>query len=136
VERTVIRQVPRLVSSDELGTVWGEVAPWIEQAIPYAQGDENLTDILVGIAQNRFSLWYTPDRFAAVTQVIKQPRHIVATILYAGGADMAALEEAFAFYRGWCKEKGIQIMRVWGREGWERQLKMQRVGIILQSEVV
>lgn len=133
MERTChVQQVP----VERLASVWGQVAPWIESALPYSQGDEDLTGILVKLSIGAYSLWYEPGRFAAVTQTLQHQRQTVCTVMYAGGVDLRALSAAFDFARNWCREHEVRVLRVCGREGWEKQLSLKRVGVILQEEVV
>lgn len=124
-----------VVTIDKLADVWPEVHPWIERAISRGQGDENVWDVFVALARGTYVLWHAPTRFAAVVQTVRQPRQSVATILYCGGTGLSEIEEAFAFGKLWARENGIDVMRVWGREGWERLLGMERVGVILQVKV-
>lgn len=119
----------------QLANVWPEVEPWIAAAIEEGQGDENTVDVLIAIAQGRYWLWHEPKKFAGVVQINDNPRQKVATILYAGGSDLEGMKKAVEWGKGWCKERGISQIRVWGRKGWERVLEMKRKGVILQVGV-
>ena len=124
-----------VVPIEKLADVWPEVQPWLERAISHGQGDENIWDVFVALARGAYTLWHSPTRFAAVVQTIRQPRQSVATILYCGGRGLSEIEEAFAFGKLWARENGVNVIRVWGREGWERILGMERMGVILQVRV-
>ena len=127
---------------EQLATVWPAVLPWISEAVERNQGDENIWDVLIAISRGLYFLWYVPGKFAAVVQVMRYPRQTVATILYLGGVDLVAkgvattaLKEAFDFGKLWCLQNGINVIRTWGRKGWERALDMERKGVILQAVV-
>ena len=123
-----------LVQPAALFGVWPKVRGWIQEAIKEGQGDEDIDDVLIALARGLYGLWYEPDRFAAVVQMVDFPRQKVMTVLYAGGN----LE---SFVARWddCKQVaqsvGASVVRVYGRPGWEKVLNMKRVGVILQSEV-
>jgi hypothetical protein len=123
----------RIVSPDELEAVWPRVLPWIESALEYGQGDEEAVDIAIAIHNGRYDLWLH-DKFAAVVQVVRHPRQTVATILYCGG-ELEALQWMYVEAKNYARENGINVIRVWGREGWKKVLKMRQVGVILQEMV-
>lgn len=125
----------RCVPIQELSTAWPAVESLVGQAVAKGQGDESLLDVLIALAQGKYSLWIEPGVFAAVAQVVEHPRQKVATILYLGGADMDALKAGFEAFRDICRKAGVDIVRIWGREGWERALGIERVGVILQCSV-
>lgn len=126
----------RIVQPHELAILWPQVEPWISAAIAEGQGDENATDVLVALARGLYMLWIEPDKFAAVVQLSVFPRQRVATVLYLGGSDLDAMkrllrEEGIP----WARAQGIDVLRVWGRAGWERVLGLERKGVILQADL-
>jgi hypothetical protein len=121
-----------LVPHFELEAVWPQVQLWLAEAVKHNQGDEDLIDIACAIDQGRYELWFEPGKFAAVVQVIDFPRQRVATLLYAGGV-LTSLREMYGEAKRIAKDRGINVIRVWGRQGWERALGMKRVGVILQE---
>lgn len=125
-----------LVSTEQLSNVWPNVSGWIESALEYGQGDENVTDILVSIAVGRYLLFHEPGKFAIVAQVQCFPRQKVITVLYCGGGDLEAIRQGIEEAKPWCKTQGITAFRVWGRKGWKRVLEMTQKGYILQSEIL
>ena len=56
-------------------------------------------------------------------------------MLCCGGGDLLAIRGAFEEMKPWCKANGISVIRVWGRQGWERALGLDRVGVILHASV-
>lgn len=123
----------RIVPPHELANEWPRVSPWIEEAMAYGQGDENLLDVLLGISRGQYLLW-ADERFAGVVQICQFPRQRVATVLYAGG-DLEAMKAAIQTEGyPWCKSTGIDVLRIWGRKGWERALGMSRKGVIMQLD--
>jgi|HubBroStandDraft_5_1064220.scaffolds.fasta_scaffold47560_2 hypothetical protein len=121
-----------LVPHFELPHVWPKVVKWLEEAIKINQGDENLFDVGMAINSGIYELWWEDGKFAAVVQIQDFPRQRVATILYAGGA-LEAFKEMYLVAKKIAKDRGIDVMRVWGRAGWERSLGLKRIGVILQE---
>jgi hypothetical protein len=125
-----------IVPLAQLTSVWPEVRQWICDAIEYGQGDENELDVFMALAQARYALFHEPGKFAAVVQISQFPRQQVATIIYAGGpGSLEAMKQAIEDVKPWCRANGIAALRVWGRAGWEKVLKMKRKGVILQMEL-
>lgn len=123
------------VKPEDLSDVWAEVAPWIAQAVEVNQGDENLTDVLIALARGQYALWHEPKTFAAVSRIERWPRQTVGTIVYLGGKDLPAIERAFEEAKMFAKANKIDVIRVFGRPGWERLLGLERKGVILQVAV-
>ena len=125
-----------LVPQNQLANVWPQVAPWIAEAINRREGwgDENLLDVLIALARNTYGLWHEPGEFAAVVQLTQMPRQSVATIVYAGGK-IDSLPRLWQESTRWARQNGIDVIRLFGRAGWERLLNLERVGVILQARV-
>jgi len=123
-----------LVPIEQLTDVLPEALPWIKRAVERNQGDENTLDVLIALAQQRYWLFYEPGVYAAVVQVVKHPQQSVATVIYAGGEGLDAIKHAFEASKKWAKDHNIDVIRVWGREGWEKTLGLERVGVILQVD--
>jgi hypothetical protein len=121
-----------LVPHFELGTVWPQVQGWLEDAIKVNQGDENLMDVARALDRGDYELWLEPGKFAAVVQIQEFPRQRVALLLYGGGV-LESFLDMYGEAKRIAKERGIDVIRVWGRAGWERALGMKRVGLILQE---
>lgn len=124
----------KAISPEELSKAWPRVEAWIAQAVELNQGDENLLDVLIALARGHYTLWVA-DSFAGVTQTIRYPQQSVMTILYLGGSDLQAIEKAYQFAKQHCQTVGIDVLRVWGRPGWERLLGMKRIAVVLQEDV-
>lgn len=122
----------RNIPPDELAKEWERVAPWIESALPFAGGDENLLDILVSLARGQYSL-FTNENAAAVVQLLRKPRQLVLVVLYLGGASLEACRAAHEFAKVWCKANKVDVLRVYGRAGWERAMGLDRFGVISQE---
>lgn len=123
------------VTPEQLQDIWPKVRHWIERALEYGTGDEQLSDVFLGIARGYYGLWYSEGEFALVFQIWNYPRQRVGTIVYAGGDDLAAIVRAWDYAQEECVRRGIQMLRMWGRPGWEKILGAKRVGIILQARV-
>ena len=124
-----------LVPHFELANVWPQVEKWLADAVKINQGDENLFDVGMAINEGRYELWWEPGKFAAVVQIQEFPRQRVAVLLYAGGV-LEAFREMYGEAKRVAKARGIDVIRTWGRPGWERALGMKRVGVILQESLV
>ena len=121
-----------LVPIEKLADVWPHVSKWLERAIERNQGDENIWDVFVALARGTYILWYEPGAYATVVYIFKHPRQTVATVLYCGGDDLGAIVKSFEFGKQFARENKIDVIRVWGREGWEKALGLERVGVIMQ----
>jgi hypothetical protein len=124
----------RKVPIAELEATWPKVNRWIESAVRYGQGDEDACDICIAIYNGIYQLWHEPDKFAAVVQIVEHPRQTVATILYCGG-ELDSLLTMYAEAKHYARANGIDAIRVWGRQGWEKVLGMKRIGVILQEQL-
>ncbi len=123
-----------LVPHYELPKVWPQVSAWIESAVKVNQGDEDAIDVAVALDRGLYELWWSPDEFAAVVQVSDFPKQRVATILYCGGV-LGPLKHWYQDAKVIAKSRGIDVLRIWGRAGWERVLGLDRVGVILQERL-
>lgn len=123
-----------LVTPDQLAHVWPAVEPWIAAAVAENQGDENTLDVFIAIARGHYSLW-SDEHFAAVTQTINYPRQRVLTILYIGG-DLNKITPLFDFAKDWCRVNKINVLRTYGRPGWEKVSGLSRVGAILEVKIL
>lgn len=121
-----------IVPPNKLADVWPEVAPWIEDAIAFNGGDENLLDVLIALARGQYTLWHQPGRFVGVIQIVQFPRQTVATVIYCGGVDLKGIALAFEYGKRWARENGIAVIRTYGRPGWEKLLGLKRRGVALE----
>jgi len=122
-----LQQVPPERLSDE----WGRVEGWIESALEFGQGDENLRDLCIAVARGQYAL-FTTENAAAVVQLQRYPRQSVLVVLYSGGKSLIDMQVAFQAMRQFCRANKIDAIRIHGRKGWERILGMRRAGVILQ----
>lgn len=122
----------QIVPIEHLSAVWPKVESWIEDAIAEGPGDEGPLDVLIGLARGQYLLWWQPDVFAAVVQVVQWPRQKVATVLYAGGGDLEQIRAAFERFMDLSRASGVQVIRIQGRRGWERALGAQRISSVCE----
>jgi hypothetical protein len=122
------------IAPDHLANAWPPVSGWIAEAINRREnlGDENLLDVLIAIARGRYDLWVEQGKGAVVVQVTQFPRQKVATILYAGG-ELNSIVEMYQEAKKLARQYGIQVLRTYGRMGWEKALDLKRVSVILQE---
>lgn len=118
-----------LVPLNKLADVWPKVEGWLQRAVEQNLGDENLLDVLIALAQNRYSLWYEPARCALVTQIQEYPRQKVITLLYAGAPEGSGAVERFREL--WEQERlalrsaGITQIRMFGLRDWGKALGVE-----------
>lgn len=118
-----------IVPLNKLADVWPHVESWLQRAVEQNLGDENLLDVLIALAQNRYSLWYEPQRCALVTQIQEYPRQKVIVLLYAGAPEGSGAVERFK--QLWEQEKdplraaGITKMRMFGLKDWGKALGVE-----------
>ena len=111
-----------IVPLHKLADVWPQVEEWLQRAVEQNLGDENLLDVLIALAQNRYSLWYEPQRCALVTQIQEYPREKVIALLYAGAPEGSGAVERFKEL--WTQERqalraaGITQVRMYGLRDW------------------
>jgi hypothetical protein len=118
-----------LVPLNKLADVWPHVEGWLQRAVDQNLGDENLLDVFIALAQNRYSLWYEPERGALVTQIQEYPRQKVIALLYAGAPeDSGAVErfkELWAQQRETLRAAGITQVRMYGLRDWGKALGVE-----------
>jgi hypothetical protein len=111
-----------IVPINKLADVWPHVESWLARAVEQNLGDENLLDVFIAIAQNRFSLWYEPDRCALVTQIQEYPRQKVMALLYVGAPEgsgaVTLLKLLLEQERAALKAVGITQLRAYGLRDW------------------
>lgn len=122
-----------LVPPEGLANAWPKVEAWISEAIDQNQGDENLLDVLIAIARGHYGLWMDA-HFACVTQLVTYPQQRVLTLLYIGG-ELDHILAMFDWAKEWCKQNKVDVLRTYGRPGWERVTGLSKVGVILQTEI-
>lgn len=124
------------VPAEHLQDVWPKCRHWIERALEYGPGDEQLSDVFLGIARGMYGLWTDPvKKWAAVYQILCYPRQTVCTVIYCGGDDLYSVKEVWEVAKEECRRRGVHALRMWGREGWERALDVRRIGVILQHDL-
>lgn len=118
-----------MVPLEKLADTWPLVEGWLQAAIQQNLGDENLLDVLIAIAQGRYTLWYEPDRFAIVTQIQQYPRQKIIALLYAGAPQGSGAIERFKLL--WEQERdqlrtiGITKIRIYGLRDWGKVLDVE-----------
>ncbi len=122
-----------VVQPHELRHVWPQVEAWIVAAIERNQGDENTLDVLIALARGIYLLFVEPGKFAAVVQIQHFPAQKVGTIVYFGGRGLDDIKAGFEAGKQWGRENGINVVRTYGRPGWERVIGLKKTGVILQE---
>lgn len=108
-------------------------APWIESALPYANGCFDLCDIRNAVLAGKMQLW-PGRRSAAITEISDYPQKRACTIVFAGG-DLAELRDLIQpQVRAHAKSSGCGLFIVHGRAGWSRALGVGRVSHTVSVE--
>ena len=135
VQLNPLKRAPvKFVEADQLGKVWPTVSQWIEAALEHGQGDENVTDVLIACARNQYGLATDGESMACVFQYVKYPQQSVVTLIYAGGS-LDACYRAFEWAKEYFKAHNVDVLRIWGRAGWEKTLGLERIGTIMQVKL-
>ena len=123
----------KVVEAHELRAVWPQVEAWIGAAVALNPGDETTLDVLIALARGVYVLFHETGKFAAVVSITQFPAQRVATIVYFGGSGIDEIKRGFEWGKTWGRANGIDVVRTFGRPGWERVMGLKRVGVILQD---
>ena len=118
-----------IVPVNKLADVWPEVEGWLARAVSQNLGDENLLDVLIALAQGRYSLWHEPGKCALVTQIQEFPRQKIIVLIYAGAPEGSGAVERFKLLweqeRAALKAAGITRVRMYGLRDWGKVLGVE-----------
>lgn len=115
------------IQRTEVGSVWGEVRPWIEAACKRNRGKYDAEDIRQGLlsGEDQLWIWKTQTAFAiGITRLENYPKKRVCTIRIVTGTNAAEWQdETMETIKRWAKENGCSSMDLCARPGWARRLK-------------
>ena len=92
--------------------------PHLENALAYAGGTHDLTDVYLAIAARDMQFW-PGEESVIVTELVDYPQRKVCNFFLAGGS-LAELEEMAATVEQWAKEQGCDSATLTGRPGWQK----------------
>jgi len=126
------------IPSDDIDFVWDDVLPFVEKALSRDDGKWTVRSIKESLEQEQTQLFVViDDEIIAIiiTQITPFPGKKVLTIKFASGRDIDRWVHLINHFEQWAREKNCQSVEVWGREGWERMLNYERVGVILRKSL-
>lgn len=131
------------VQPEDIGHYQKIALPFIQSALEQTAGELTLEEILADVANRKRHLWLIKleDEFLAgvVTQMYSTQSGLkIGEITMAGGKDYAAWSHFSDTIGQFFKAQGCKIMRVIGRDGWEKLLKPKgfaKKHIILDKEL-
>ena len=122
------------VDSINIPILWDQIAPLIEQALRYSDGEFNLQDIYSMLMYQKMQLWVVADEEMAVqacfiTEFRNFPRMKICYIVLASGEHLVSWEHCFEELERWAYHEGASVMRAFGRKGWSPLARKLGYGI-------
>lgn len=93
----------------------------VEAALLEGGETHTFDDILAGIRSNRYQWWPGLNSFV-VTEIMDYPRKRVCHVFLAGG-ELEEIRAIRTWVEEWAKSIGCSAATIYGRAGWERELK-------------
>lgn len=129
----------RGIQKDELEIFWYDALALLRPALEM-NGDFTATSIKRALDKGDLQLWChfggEAMNMAVVTELADFALRRVCLILLIGGNDMDEWLHHLATIEAWAKDKGAQVGRLYGREGWAKVLPDYRLrGVILEKEL-
>tara|TARA_R110000803_G_scaffold127054_2_gene194583 strand:- start:378 stop:815 length:438 start_codon:yes stop_codon:yes gene_type:complete len=125
------------VHPKDVDKIWGKIAPLIEKAMEYSNGEHDIADIHYKIMnKNMLLLNITEGKDMTVAAVTLEMTTFpsgkkVLTIVTCGGSDMHLwLDKMLETSEGIAADAGCEDVYVVGRGGWQRQLKSNGYGLV------
>lgn len=105
----------------DLKAEFDRCAPWLENALEYANKTHDIADIWEGIVEGRYQFW-PAERGALVTEIQVYPKRNVFHV-FLGGGDLDQLVDMVQSVRIYAETIGCKSVTVSGRRGWTRVLE-------------
>lgn len=126
----------RGIQKDELDIFWYEALDLLRPALDM-NGDHTATSLKRALDKGDLQLWChfggEAMNMAVITEIADYPKRRICLILLIGGTEMSNWLQYLAIIEAWAKDKGAQIIRLEGRDGWERVLpEYHRTAITLE----
>lgn len=129
----------RGIQKDELEIFWYDALDLLRPALAM-NGDFTATSIKRALDKGDLQLWChfggESMNMAVVTELADFALRRVCLILLIGGEDRDDWLHHLGTIEAWAKDKGAQVCRLYGREGWVKVLpEYGRRGVILEREL-
>jgi len=95
-------------------------APWLEEALKYANNTHDIEDIRRGVANGTYQLWPAKNG-ALITEILSYPNRNVFHV-FLGGGELQQLMDMIESVEIYAKTIGCKSVTVSGRDGWVRLL--------------
>jgi len=100
--------------------LWEQVAPLIEQALEYAEGEYLVQDIHKLLMYGKMQLWIAADtdlQGIVVTEFITFPQKTVGHMVLIAGENLDNWDHVFDLIEKWMYEEGADLVRAYARPG-------------------
>ena len=106
---------------------WAIVAPLLEPAVEYADGNLGIEDLRDSLLQGQMHLWVSfrgaQLEMAFITRFNAYQRRRSCQVVVLGGENREHWREDHqAKIEAWAKQYGCDCLEIWGRKGWIRAL--------------
>lgn len=113
------------IKTEELESIWGDFAPFIEVAVEYSDGAWLIEDVEKKLFQGEATLWIAYNgspKAAGVTWFEEFPQKKDLVIAFAGG-EMDSIKGLMEMGKSFAKANQCDGIRCYGRRGWSRALE-------------
>jgi hypothetical protein len=113
-----------------------ELRDKVEAALREGGGTHSYDDVLAGIRSDRYQWWPGLKSFV-VTEIMDYPQKRVCHVFLAGG-ELEEIRAIRTWIEQWAKQIGCTSATIYGRPGWERELKgegWQRTAVCLEKSL-
>jgi hypothetical protein len=109
---------------------WERCKPWIEAALARDPRGRTIEDIERDIAEGKSFLLAAPNSAMVCSIIETRALHI-----YLGGGDLAELKQSDKALNELARRASCTQVTIWGRKGWERELRPFGFEPLLMREV-
>ncbi len=116
-----------MVPNSCLLAVWPRVAPELERALAYSDGENSIEDVLDRLMDARMQLWVARsgiDQLGfGVTEIDSYGQFTVCRIVLLVGEDFDLWVGVITGLERWALEQGCTALEWWGRPGFEKPMR-------------
>ena len=111
------------ITSEQIDAIWGEVKPFIERSLKYANGELDQDDVYRFLKERAMQLWVLltmPDQkitMCGVTEIVNYPRKKVCRVVLMGGIPSQEWRDNVHNIETWAKGQGCSTMEACVRKG-------------------
>lgn len=117
----------RIISNEELTLRWGELAPWVAEALEKGLGDRKPHNLLMNCLSGWGQCWLNEVdgelHSVAITEIVSKENHNELIITTTSGKGWARYgREALTMIEEFAKQAGCKYTAIYGRKGWAKML--------------